>query len=152
MLLREIAGAKLMVARALNLREDEPVIRVRTLRLADDEPLAIHDEHVPYKLYPDLLDGDVDTRQLWELMNDRGFPVKRAVQRIEARPADEEIAHLLGIEEGAPVLYKLRTVYSEDGTPVEFAICHNRGDRYSLTTTLYLDDPPEARGFRRGNR
>jgi GntR family transcriptional regulator len=135
-LLREISGAKLMVARALNLREDEPVIRVRTLRLADGEPLAIHDEHVPYKLYPELLDDDIDSRQLWELLSDHGYPVKRAVQRVEACPADEEIAQLLGIEEGAPVLYKLRTVYSEDGTPVEFAICHNRGDRYSLTTTL----------------
>lgn len=133
---REITGAKLMVARALNLRENEPVIRVRTLRLADGEPLAIHDEHVPYKLYPDLLDDDIESRQLWELLSDRGYPAKRAVQRVEARPADEEIAQLLRIEDGAPVLYKLRTVYSEDGTPVEFAICHNRGDRYSLTTTL----------------
>jgi GntR family transcriptional regulator len=135
-LLHEISGAKLMVARALKLHEGEPVIRVRTLRLADGEPLAIHDEHVPYKLYPELLDDDIETRQLWELLSDHGYPVKRAVQRVEACPADEEIAKLLGIEEGAPVLYKLRTVYSEDGTPVEFAICHNRGDRYSLTTTL----------------
>lgn len=135
-LIREVSGAKLMVAMALALRENEPVFRVRTLRLADGEPLAIHDEHVPYKLYPDLLDDDIETRQLWELLSDYGYPVKRAVQRVEARPADEEIAHLLGIEEGAPILYKLRTVYSEDGTPMEFAICHNRGDRYSLTTTL----------------
>jgi GntR family transcriptional regulator len=135
-LVREITGAKHLVARALNLRDDEPVVRVRTLRLADDEPLAIHDEHVPYRLFPDILDADIATRQLWELLSDHGYPIKRAVQRVEARVAEEEIAQLLGIEEGAPILYKLRTVYSEDGTPVEFAICHNRGDRYSLTTTL----------------
>jgi GntR family transcriptional regulator len=135
-LVREIVGAKLMVARALNLRENEPVVRVRTLRLADGEPLAIHDEHVPYRLHPDILDASIETRQLWELLSDHGYPVKRAVQRVEARVADEEIAQLLGIEEGAPILYKLRTVFSEDGTPVEFAICYNRGDRYSLITTL----------------
>jgi GntR family transcriptional regulator len=135
-LAREITGAKLVVARALNLREGEPVVRVRTLRLADEEPLAIHDEHVPYRLYPDILDAAIETRQLWELLSDRGYPVKRAVQRVEARLADEEIAQLLGIEEGAPILYKLRTVFSEDGKPVEFAVCYNRGDRYSLTTTL----------------
>jgi GntR family transcriptional regulator len=135
-LAREIVGATLLVARALNLREDEPVVRVRTLRLADEEPLAVHDEHVPYRLYPDILEASIETRQLWELLSDHGYPVKRAVQRVEARLADEEIAQLLGIEEGAPILYKLRTVFSEDGTPVEFAICHNRGDRYSLTTTL----------------
>jgi GntR family transcriptional regulator len=135
-LAREITGANYMVARALNLREGEPVVRVRTLRLADEEPLAIHDEHVPYRLDPDILDAAIDTRQLWELLSDHGYPVKRAVQRVEARPADEEIAPLLGVEEGAPILYKLRTVFSEDGTPVEFAVCYNRGDRYSLTTTL----------------
>jgi GntR family transcriptional regulator len=133
---REIAGANYMVARALNLREGEPVVRVRTLRLADEEPLAIHEEHVPYRLYPDILDAAIETQQLWELLSDHGYPVKRAVQRIEARLAEDEIAQLLDIEEGAPILYKLRTVYSEDGTPVEFAICYNRGDRYSLTTTL----------------
>jgi len=133
---REIAGATLMVARALNLREDEPVVRVRTLRLADDQPLAVHDEHVSYRLYPDILDAGIETRQLWELLSERGYPVRRAVQRVEARLAEDEIARLLGVEEGAPILYKLRTVYSEDGRPVEFAICHNRGDRYSLTTTL----------------
>ncbi len=132
----EVVGATLIVARGLKLREDEPVTRVRTLRLADGEPLAIHDEHVPYRLFPDLMDADISTRQLWELLSDNGHPVKRAVQRVEARVAEEEIAQLLGIEEGAPILYKLRTVFSEDGTPVEFAICHNRGDRYSLTTTL----------------
>ena len=135
-LVREITGAKLLVARALNLREEEPVVRVRTLRLADDEPLAIHDEHTPYRLFPDILEASIETRQLWELLSDHGYPVKRAIQRVEARLADEEIAQLLDIEEGAPILYKLRTVYSEDGTPVEFAICYNRGDRYSLTTTL----------------
>lgn len=135
-LIREIVGAKFMVARALNLREEEPVVRVRTLRLADGEPLAIHDEHVPYRLYPDILEASIETRQLWELLSDHGYTVKRAVQRVEARLADDEIAQLLGIEEGAPILYKLRTVFSEDGTPLEFAICYNRGDRYSLTTTL----------------
>jgi GntR family transcriptional regulator len=133
---REVIGAKLLVARALGLRENEPVIWVRTLRLADGEPVGIHDEHVPYRLSPDLLEVDLSSRQLWECLSDHGFPVKRAVQRVEARLAEEEIAQLLGIDEGAPILYKLRTVYSEDGTPVEFAICHNRGDRYSSTNTL----------------
>lgn len=133
---REIVGANHLVARSLNLHEDEPVVHVRSLRLADDEPLSIHDEYVPYRLHHDILDADIETRQLWELLSDKGYLIKRAVQRVEARLAEEEMAQLLGIEEGAPILYKLRTVYSEDGTPVEFAICHNRGDRYSLTTTL----------------
>ena len=66
-----------------------------------------------------------------------GYRVKSAVQKLEAREADEELAQLMEIEEGAPILYKERTVYADDGTPVEFTYCYNRGDRYSLTVTLY---------------
>jgi DNA-binding GntR family transcriptional regulator len=64
-----------------------------------------------------------------------GYRVKRTVQKIEPRDADEEMAQLLGIEIGGPILCKERTVYAE-GTPVEFTYCYNRGDTYSLTTVL----------------
>jgi len=65
-----------------------------------------------------------------------GYKVKRAIQRIEARQATRELAHLMDIKEGAPILFKERTVYAEDGTPVEFTYCYNRGDLYSLTVAL----------------
>ena len=62
--------------------------------------------------------------------------MKRAVQRVEAREADDEIAKLLELDEGLPILYKERIVYLDDGTPIEFTYCYNRGDRYSLTFGL----------------
>jgi DNA-binding GntR family transcriptional regulator len=55
---------------------------------------------------------------------------------VEAREADEDIAKLLDMDEGLPILYKERTVFLDDGTPVEFTYCYNRGDRYSLTVGL----------------
>ncbi len=133
---QEIMSAKLMVAKALGLREGEPVIYIQTLRLADGLPITLHDEFVPYKLCPDLLYEDLRTKLSWEAVENCGYPVKHAVQKIEAIPADEEIARLLQTEEGMPILYKQRTILTEDGTPVEFALCYNRGDRYSLTMTL----------------
>lgn len=62
--------------------------------------------------------------------------MKRAVQRLEVRNAGSELARLLEVDECTPILYKERTVYAEDGTPVEFTYCYNRGDMYSLTVTL----------------
>ena len=62
--------------------------------------------------------------------------IKRAVQRIEARTADEEIATLLNISEDVPILFKHRTIYAEDGTPVEVVLCYNRGDIYSAKMIL----------------
>ena len=133
---QEVRPAKLAVAKALNLKEGEPAVYIRTLRMADGLPITLHDEFVPYKLCPDLLYEDLTTKLTWEAVEGFGFPVKYAVQKIEAVSVDEEIANLLEMREGDSALYKQRTVFAVDGTPVEFALCYNRGDRYSLTMTL----------------
>jgi GntR family transcriptional regulator len=135
-LIGEVIPAKRQVAIALNLEEGEPVIRIKTLRVANDVPVTVHDAHVPYKLFPDLLKKNFERLHIWTHMEGYGYRVKRAIQKIEARDADEEMAQLLGMEIGGPILYKERTVYAEDGTPVEFTYCYNRGDTYSLTTVL----------------
>jgi GntR family transcriptional regulator len=82
------------------------------------------------------LQEDLEANQLWDLFESYGSRVKRAIQRLEAREAEDEIARLLDVDEGAPILYKERTVFLDDGTPVEFTFCYNRGDRYKLTVTL----------------
>jgi GntR family transcriptional regulator len=101
--------------------------------------MTVHDAYIPHKLFAPILNEDIktlETRHLWTFFETCGYRVKRAVQRLEAREANEELATLMEIEEGAPILYKERTVYADDGTPVEFTYCYNRGDMYSLTVTL----------------
>jgi GntR family transcriptional regulator len=132
----EIVPAKLKVAHSLSLEEGELVIQVKTLRHTGGLPITVHDTYVPYKLFPLLLREDLEANHLWDIFESYGHPVKRAVQVIEARQADEEIASLLEVEEGAPILYKERIVFLDDGTPVDFTYCFNRGDRYRLTVVL----------------
>jgi GntR family transcriptional regulator len=135
-LIADILPAKLRVARALGLDEQELVVRVKTLRFVSALQVTVQDSYIPYKLFPHLLQEELETRHLWEIFESGGYRVKRAVQRLEAREADEETAGLLDIEVGAPILFKERTVYLDDGRPVEFTYCYNRGDRYTLTVVL----------------
>lgn len=136
LLAREVIPARMMVARALALQEAEPVIRIQTLRLANGVPMTVYDEYIPYKLCPQLLQQELHSRPAWQILEDCGYTIKRAVQRIEARLAEADIAGLLGIEENAPILYKHRVVFTADGAPVELILCHNRGDSYSVKMTL----------------
>jgi GntR family transcriptional regulator len=136
LLIADILPAKLKVAQSLSLQEGDLVIRVETLRCVEDIPITLHDSYVPYKLFPQLLQEDLQGRHLWDIFESYGFRVKRALQRLEARESPDEIAQLLEVDEGFPILYKERTVYLDDGTPVEFTYCYNRGDRYSLTIVL----------------
>lgn len=132
----EAIPARPKVARALCFTDGEPVIRVRTLRIVNGLPITLHDAHIPHKLFGHIPDEDFDTHDLWSIFDKCGFKVKRALEHIEAREATRDIARLMKIEMGAPILYKERTVYADDGTPVEFTYCFNRGDVYSLTVAL----------------
>ncbi len=132
----EVIPAKPRVAEALDIPTGSHVIRVKTLRFANGVPITVHDAHMPHKLFPNLVNENLEVQHLWTLFEKAGYRVKRAVQKLEAREASKEVANLMKIKEGAPVLFKERTVYADDGTPVEFTYCYNRGDIYSLTVAL----------------
>lgn len=133
---REVVPAKLLIAKALDLQEGEPVIRIETLRLANQMPVTIYDEYVPYKLCHELLTEELASRPAWQILESYGYVIKRAVQRIEARSADENVARLLQIEEDAPILFKNRIIYADDGKPVELILCYNHGNIYSAKMIL----------------
>jgi GntR family transcriptional regulator len=99
-------------------------------------PVTLHDAHIPHKLFARILEEDFEASDLWGLFEKRGYRVKRAIEHIEAKEATKDLARLMETEAGAPILYKERTVYADDGTPVEFTYCFNRGDVYSLTVAL----------------
>jgi len=136
LLSREVVPAKLMIANELALQENEPVIRIQTLRLANDVPVTIYDEYVPYKLRHELLTEDLQSRTAWQILEQSGLVIRRAVQKIEARVADEQIARLLNVEVDSPILFKNRIIYADDGTPVEVILCHNHGNIYSAKMIL----------------
>ena len=132
----EVTAATPKVERALDLIPGSQVIRVKTLRFANDVPVTVHDAHLPHTLFAGLVTQNLEAQHLWTLFEQCGYKVKRAIQKLEAREATKELARLMKIKEGAPVLFKERTVYATDGTPVEFTYCYNRGDMYSLTVAL----------------
>lgn len=133
---REIVPAKLATAESLGLQESEPLIRIQTLRLANGVPFTIYDEYVPYKLSPELLTDDLHSQAAWQILEQQGYVIKFAVQRVEARLADADIAELLDMDEDAAILFKNRVIYAEDGTPIELILCYNNGNMYSSKMIL----------------
>ena len=135
----EVIPAKQKIASELHIEEGDSVIHIKTLRYTEDVPVTVHDAFIPHKLFAPILTRDLKTlesQHLWTILESYGYRLKRAVQRLEAREAGEEISELLNIYSNAPILYKERTAYADDGTPIEFIFCYNRGDMYSLTVTL----------------
>jgi len=133
---KEIVPVVPKVTRSLALQEGDPVVRVESLRSVDGEPITILREYVSRELFPASLENGLNSHSIWALLERNGCKVTHAVERIEARLADRISAPMLQVEEGAPILYKERTIFAGDGTPLEYQECFDRGDKYACTVVL----------------
>ncbi len=134
----ETIPARFQISKALQLSEGDPVVCLKTLRIVEGNPVTIHEAYFSSDKFPGFMEGDIAScsRNLLAYYESCGYKVRRGVQKLEARSADNDIALTLQVEDGAPILYKQRVLYTEEGIPVEFLHCYNRGDLYSVTFNL----------------
>lgn len=118
---------------ALQLRVDvnSHVFRMLRLRLADGLPFAIEEIRLPLERFPGIEKLDFSRLSLYETLRTR-YKTRfgRADEILEARSAVGREAKLLGIPPKSSLLVISRTIWSQDGLPVETAHSVYRGDRY----------------------
>jgi GntR family transcriptional regulator len=125
------------IAGPLRVEPGTELAHIQRLRLADSEPLAVEDSYLVHRFCPSILEQDFATRSLRDtLARVYGLHNVRATQTIRALDADRQLARLLSIKVGAPLLFLERVSYSEQSSPVEFLRIYYRGDRYSLSADL----------------
>lgn len=125
------------VAKAMGIPESEELVQLRRLRLVRDDPVAIQNAFIRHRFCPGLVERGLMEGSLYATL-ERGYGLKlgRAIQMVEAKPADEYEARLLGIELGQPVLLLERLTFLKGGEPVEYVRSAYRGDRYRFTVEL----------------
>lgn len=126
------------LAQSLHVAVGAPLIRLKRLRLADGQPIAIETSHLNHDYCLGLLDAhDFSQTSLYSaLRDDHGLQLSYAEQRIKARLANPEEAALLAIEPSFPLLHITRTTFLTDDTPVEYVESAYRGDRYVFRARL----------------
>lgn len=120
----------------LGLSPLQEVVRLRRLRTANGEPLAIETSSVPAQVIGEVRPQDVENASLYALLNARGFSPARAMQHLSAREADADSADLLEVRLGAALLATERVTWSKGGEALEFARSVYRGDRYDFIVEL----------------
>lgn len=122
----------------LNLPANGQAYRLRRLRLANNAPVSVDESWLPPALLPNLLAEDL-TGSLYRVLSASGHPVRRVEQTVQASAATADIAALLDVVPGAPVLLFHRRSFAgpeEPGTPIEYSISTYRSDRYQISMTL----------------
>lgn len=125
------------IARLLRLEEGERVVRLRRLRLANEEPMSLMVNYVTARLVPGLAENLADHESLYEALEQHyNLVAAMAEDTVETREATEYEAELLKIQPWSPVLCVTRVGYRDDDTPFEVAVVSSRGDRYQYRVTL----------------
>jgi len=126
-----LENATAEVAKQLGIKVDEKIFKLRRLRMADGQPVAIEEIRLPSVRYPGIEDIDFAGCSLYQTLREKyGIRVSLADEILEARTATKREADLLQIKERSSLLAITRTLWSTDGQPVETAFSVYRGDRY----------------------
>lgn len=120
-------------AAMLDLRPGERVVRIRRLRLANDEQICIMTNLIPEALVPGLAAKGLIDDSLYATLASYGIKAVRAEDRVEARPAAEWEAHALQVPKGSPVLQVTRLTRDGANRPLYISVVANRADRYVYT-------------------
>jgi GntR family transcriptional regulator len=131
LLLSQAAQANAKLAHKFRLSPGAPLIEVRRLRLADDEPMALERTYLAQERVPGLDPSRLATESLYALMaSEYGIRVRSASQEIHATVLTEEEAGWLNVAPFSPALLVERTVQASGGETLEYCKSLYRADRY----------------------
>ena len=100
----------------LKLRGGEKVLKIRRIRLTDDVPVIIEENHFPQK-YAFLMGEDLES-SIYGKLEEHGIVMGGGNRRISICRATEEEAQILGVEPGDPLLIMQDWCVDADGEPV----------------------------------
>lgn len=126
------------VAEALAIRSGLPVVALRRLRLAGDDPLVVETSYLPSARFPGLDAFDFGSVRLYDtLLGSYGCRATRARETFEPILLDAAEAALLNQAPGGPALRVERIAFDQDEIPIEFCRSTVRGDRYRYSVELH---------------
>lgn len=141
----EVAAPR--VADRLGLEPGKLVGVVEYLTVLGDEPYYCATAYVPTELLA-VVERGRSVAEWYSLYELAGYEFGVADQAVEAILADEQVAALLDVTPGAPLMLFERLLRDSHGRPLEYAIARVRGDRLALMAQLPRHGNPRAFGRR----
>lgn len=130
-------------ASALTIDIGAPVMVLERLRLADGVPMAIERVVMPVD-DTGILDEDLSSGSLHAAFERRGRIPTRADAEISARTATKRERDLLELPSPGVVLSEIRTIFDQDGLPLEHTSTFYAAERYAFTAVLYRGSDGES--------
>lgn len=110
------------VAARLAIDPGEAVLRLRRVRAVHGDPIMVLDSWTPLSRCPGIDELPLERLSLYDAVErTSGKRIAASRMTYSARAAGKEVAALLGVPEGSPVLNLEQLISLEDGGPIEWS-------------------------------
>jgi GntR family transcriptional regulator len=141
MLTRVIRPSTTAEAASLGIPPSRPVVHLRRLRFADDQPIAVESAVLISDCADAVMTADLARGSLHETLARAGFHLRRGTGTITAAGATAEAARLLEIRTGDPLLIERRVILDGHGRRIEATESVYLADRYALEVQFEVEAP-----------
>lgn len=122
-----------LVCAKLNISSGDKIILLRRLRYVqptnEEKPVVLTTVYIPYDLVPDLLNYDLESFSLYEVLDKHGITVTQVIRELEIRMLYGKTARLLEAKENSAAHFISSTGYDADGRVVEYSESFYPADR-----------------------
>ncbi|MFC6314349.1 GntR family transcriptional regulator [Lapidilactobacillus achengensis] len=116
----------------LSLGENDKVVRMERIRLADSLPICFEVATIPADMVKNFSRAEV-TESFYATMEQKGgYVIGQAKQTITATLASESIADYLNLKRGDAILRLRQITYLSDGRPFEYVRTQYAGQRFEF--------------------
>lgn len=137
-------------AHALRLTPSSHGVTVERLRWIDDRLAMYVLNHLPQELAETVLGADLTNGSLYRVLEARlGLAVFGGRRVVEAVPAHGELARLLEVDDGAPLLFVESVSWDERGQPFECYRAWHRADFTKIEVQVVHEDVATRAGVER---
>lgn len=129
---RQIVPARKDEAEFLKLNPDELLIYVERIRYANDIPIFIENQFLPYTEFKELLNCDLNNTSLYGIIEEISGrkPTHSQKLTLEATTSTNEQSKKLGIKTNEPLLYMNSYVLDQNDKPICIGRQYYIGSRY----------------------
>lgn len=132
-------------AKTLAIAAAAPVLEIRRVRMLDGIPTCHDMSIIPLQRVPGLEHATLEDTSLYEALEElSGVRVVRSDYVVHAESAQADVAELLRVSTGAPVLVGEEVASDVSGTPLLMGRVTYRGDAYEFQATLYRSNERTA--------
>lgn len=120
----------------LDVNENESILLVERIRLADETPIALERTCWPHDIGTILMQYDLNAARYYDILENHNIYLNKAHEKIAAINATQDEADLLGIRPGEALLEMNRLSFGMDNHPIEYTKTKYRSDQYHYDIEL----------------